>query len=107
MRRKGQRSARSTVYQVCHVAEHARIDHAGAGDLDPAALLAHVAALALADVAREVDLYARLGEGEEVRAEADARAALGRVRGADDEKIETALRLSGGFVGAAKSFLKL
>ncbi|MBQ6553315.1 MAG: hypothetical protein IJL83_06865 [Clostridia bacterium] len=38
--------------------------------------------------------------------EADARAALGKVRGADDAKIETAIRLSGGFVGAAKSFLK-
>ena len=38
--------------------------------------------------------------------DADARAALGKVRGADDEKIETALRLSGGYVGAAKSFLK-
>ncbi|MBR5942373.1 MAG: hypothetical protein IKZ81_03425 [Clostridia bacterium] len=37
---------------------------------------------------------------------ADAKAALGRVRGADDEKIETALRLSGGFVGTAKEFLK-
>ena len=38
--------------------------------------------------------------------ESDARAALGKVRGADDAKIETALRLSGGYVGAAKSFLK-
>ena len=38
--------------------------------------------------------------------EADARAVLGKVRGADDGKIETAIRLSGGFVGAAKSFLK-
>ena len=38
--------------------------------------------------------------------EADARAALGKVRGADDAKTETAIRLSGGFVGVAKSFLK-
>lgn len=38
--------------------------------------------------------------------QAEAREALGKVRGADDAKIETALRLSGGYVGAAKSFLK-
>ena len=36
----------------------------------------------------------------------DARAVLGKVRGADDAKIETALRLSGGYVGMAKNFLK-
>ena len=48
----------------------ARVDDAGAGDLDPAALLADGAALALADVAGEVDLDRGLGEREEVRAEA-------------------------------------
>ncbi len=36
----------------------------------------------------------------------EARGLLGKVRGADDEKIEIALRLSGGYVGSAKSFLK-
>ncbi len=36
----------------------------------------------------------------------EARGLLGKIRGADDEKIEIALRLSGGYVGTAKAFLK-
>ena len=51
--------------------EDARIDHAGSRDLDPAGLLADIAALALADMAGEVDFDRRLGEREEVRAEPD------------------------------------
>ena len=54
------------------MAVDAGVDHAGAGDLDPAALLADPAPLAAAEVAGEVDLDARLGEGEEVGAEAHA-----------------------------------
>ena len=44
------------------------VDHAAAQDLDPAAVLAEVAALAAAHVAAHVHLAGRLGEGEEVRA---------------------------------------
>lgn len=36
----------------------------------------------------------------------EAKSVLGKVRGADEEKIETALKLSGGYVGIAKEFLK-
>lgn len=36
----------------------------------------------------------------------EAKEVLGKVRGADEEKIATALRLSGGYVGVAKEFLK-
>ena len=56
---------------VADVPEDARVDDARAEDLDPAALLADRAALAVADVAGEVHLHRGLGEREEVRAEAD------------------------------------
>ena len=66
------------------MAEHPRIDHSSAGDLDPSGLLANGAALPLADMAGEVDFDGRLGEREEVRAEADRHAIahhlLGEVR---------------------------
>ena len=48
-------------------AEHVRVDHAGAEDLDPALALAHAAAAAAAQEAGDVELDARLGEREEVR----------------------------------------
>src|SRR5262249_11046255 len=54
------------------VLEDARVDHAGAAHLDPAGELARAAAGSPADPARDVGLDRRLGEGEEVRAEADA-----------------------------------
>src|SRR5665648_536940 len=48
-----------------------RVDHAGAHDLEPAGVLAGAAALAAAELAAHVDLDARLGEREEVRAHTD------------------------------------
>ena len=52
-------------------AEHVRVDHAGAEDLDPARVLAGAAARAVAQEAGDVELDARLGEREEVRAQQD------------------------------------
>src|SRR4051794_914095 len=48
-----------------------RVDHPRAAHLDPAGVLAHGAAAPVAEEARDVRLDRRLGEGEEVRAEAD------------------------------------
>ena len=62
---------------LAHVLEDVRVDLAGAEDLDPALALAHRAARAVAQEAvlaveaRDVDLDPRLGEREEVRAQAD------------------------------------
>src|SRR5919206_1853313 len=63
---------------VVDVGVDVRVDLAGAEDLDPALALAQAAAravrheaLAVAVEARDVDLDARLGEREEVRAQAD------------------------------------
>src|SRR5205085_2516663 len=65
---------------LADVREHVRVDHAGAEDLDPAGALAEVAAYGWvgsdqgagppALEAGHVDLDARLGEREEVRAQA-------------------------------------
>ena len=52
--------------------EQLRVDHPGAADLDPAGVAAHGAAGAVADVARDVGLDRRLGEGEVVGAELGA-----------------------------------
>src|SRR5215210_8862447 len=51
--------------------EQLRVDDPGAADLDPAGVAADGAALAVAEEARDVGLDRRLGEGEEVRREAD------------------------------------
>src|SRR5688572_3076282 len=50
--------------------EERRVDHPGAGDLDPARVAAHRAALALAEKAAHVRLEGRFREWEVVRAEA-------------------------------------
>src|SRR6476660_2428462 len=55
-----------------HALEAARVAHACAAHLDPAGALARATTLPAADPARRVGLVVRLGEGEEVRAEADA-----------------------------------
>ena len=52
-------------------AEHVGVDPAGAAHLDPAGVLAHGAALAVAEEAGDVELDRRLGEREEARAHAD------------------------------------
>src|ERR1044072_8723348 len=53
--------------------EHCRVHHASAENLDPAGLLAHRAAGAVARPAADVDLGARLRVGKEARAEAQPR----------------------------------
>ena len=69
--------ALGVVAVVAHELEHVRVDHPGAEDLDPGRALAQRAALsrrqdpAVAVEARDVDLDARLGEREEVRAQPD------------------------------------
>src|SRR3954462_13276865 len=70
--------ALGVVAVLAHVLEHVGIDLAGAEDLDPALALAQRAARAVAQEAvvaveaRDVALDARLGEREEVRAQAHA-----------------------------------
>src|SRR5215213_8207349 len=56
---------------VAHELEQLGVDHPGAADLDPAGVAADGAAVAVAEEARHVRLDRRLGEGEEVRPEAD------------------------------------
>jgi len=53
--------------------EVVRVDHAAAEDLYPSRVFAEVAALSAADVARDIHLSTRLGEGEVRRAQADLR----------------------------------
>src|SRR5215472_4003445 len=59
---------------VADVAQHVGMHHAGAEDLEPAALLAEATPVAAALEARHVGLRGRLGEREEGRPEAQARA---------------------------------
>src|SRR5579883_3474406 len=56
---------------VAAVAQHHRMNHAGAHDLQPARPLAHAAPLAAADDAIHVHLDARLGEREVAGADAN------------------------------------
>src|SRR3989442_2665887 len=53
--------------------EHRRVHHAAAAHLDPAGLLAHRAARAVALPATQIDFGARLGVGEETRPEPHTR----------------------------------
>src|SRR5947209_13118721 len=55
---------------VVPVGQHARMDHAGSHDLEPAGLFADAASLAAADGAAHVYFDAWLGEGEVALAEA-------------------------------------
>lgn len=51
--------------------EHIRVDHAAAEDFDPACVLAERAPLAAAEVAGDIHLCRRLGEGEVARTQTD------------------------------------
>src|SRR6266536_638843 len=56
---------------VAHVLQHHRMNHPGAGGLDPAGVAARAAALPTAHEAGHLDLSPRLDEREERRSEAD------------------------------------
>ena len=62
---------------VSDLAEDLRINHAGAGNLDPAAVLANPAAAPSANVAGEIVLHTGLGERKEMRTERLAKATEG------------------------------
>ena len=67
---EAEREALPLVRVEADVAEHVGVDPAGAAHLDPAGVLAHRAALAVAEEAGDVELDRRLGEREEARAHA-------------------------------------
>ena len=85
---------------VAHVAEHVRVHHPRAEDLEPAALLADAAAVAAADEAQHVDLGRGLGEREERRPEARSRARAEHLAG---EQLERALEVGHGDVRSTAS----
>src|SRR6516162_5300053 len=66
-----ERPPRHRLGVVADVAEHLRVHHAAAENLEPPRLLTHAAAAPLAEEAEHVHLRRRLGEGEERWAEAD------------------------------------
>ncbi len=68
-----ERPARHFLGVVADVAQHVRVDHARAEDLQPSRLLAQAAAVADAHEAEDVDLRRRLRERKERRPEPDLR----------------------------------
>ena len=69
------------------VVEHIGIDHAAAENLDPAGVLAEVAAGAAADVAGDVHLGRGFGEGEVGGAQADAHVGAEHPLGEVEERL--------------------
>src|SRR3954463_3198077 len=64
---EAEREAGPDLWVVADVREHLRIDPAGSAHLDPARVLAHRAALSVAQKTRHVELHRRLGEREVAR----------------------------------------